>query len=59
MGEGARPVTSEEYARLPMHVRMGLFAHWLYGFVPGGELVREVIRAIEPGVRALWEEYES
>lgn len=59
MGEGAGSVTSEGYHRLPLHVRMGLFAHWLYGFVPGGEWMRELIRAIEPEVGSLWREYES
>ena len=47
------------YTTLPPHVRAALFAHWLYGFVPGGEWMREVIRAIEPQVRELWREYES
>ena len=47
------------YTDLPLSVRMGLFAHWLYGFVPGGEFMREVIRAIEPRVKELWVEYEG
>ena len=52
-------MTNKRYAALPLHVRAALFAHWLYGFVPGGEWMREVIRAIEPSVNGLWREYES